>query len=240
MINLQNKRAEISFFNERNDTIDFEKPYFECIEILTKLIRGRLGYGQLIFEPGCGSAVFGLELTSRGFSVVGCDLSPNLLKKVTKKINIRFSSYYPILCDVEHAPFRLSVFDYCFSGFILHHFKSLNSVLYEIAKILKIRGELWVAEPNGSNPVAAIKNNIARHIMPQETLLEYGWSTPNEKVHSIKTYFTSLSMTGYTKIRYNTIYFPSHNFFNLFYLICRKFLPSFLGGTDVLLKCQKI
>jgi ubiquinone/menaquinone biosynthesis C-methylase UbiE len=198
----QTKRDEMSFFNNslQGDKYDqYEEDYYEEVFSLLKL--SQRGQNKILLDVGCGSGAWGIRLAKKGYIVVGVDISKTLVKTANAWANAANVNFMPILCDVERLPIRTETFHICFCGYVLHHFKRLNSIFSEISRVLKIQGEIFAVEPNGSNMISKLSRNIMT-IFPQQWVMKKGIATSNERVHEIKSYINVLKKTNFMSIQF--------------------------------------
>lgn len=106
--------------------------------------------GQKVLEIGCGTgralAMIGEKLNSSG-SLVGLDLSRQMLKKSRKKINSqKMGSAHLVQADGARLPLKNNNFDRVFVSFTLELFslEEIRAVLEQIIRVLAPEGNLIV------------------------------------------------------------------------------------------------
>ena len=147
---------------------------------------------ELILDYGCGGGWLPAFLHSKGFNVVGVDISVNLVsnaKRVCPKAEF-------IVCDAEKLPFKDSAFDCVIGVAILHHLK-LERSCRELRRVLHEKSTFVFLEPNLLNPLSA----IGRRFFPTEA------HTKGEKPFAPGYLKTVLSRTGFVVDRYFTLFF---------------------------------
>lgn len=191
LLGTQDKEREIRFFNKfwrdgKNGILDIyeEDKYQETFRSL-KLN----GSNDLLLDAGCGSGAWGIRLARKGYIVIGIDISRKLIKSTKKWSGQQFSA---VLGDLEHLPFRPEIFDVCFCGGILHHFRKPHFAISELYRALKSGGKLCLVEPNGSNP-SSILGRLVMRTLPQKWVMKKGIATPNERLHNVKSYIKILA-----------------------------------------------
>jgi ubiquinone/menaquinone biosynthesis C-methylase UbiE len=110
-----------------------------------------------ILDIGCGTGRHSIELTRRGYSVTGLDLSQSMLDQAKRKadqekLNVRF-----LQGDARHLPFQ-NEFDLiimlCEGAFSLMETDEMNyQILKQIRKTLKGGGKLIFTTLNGLFPL---------------------------------------------------------------------------------------
>ncbi|CAN5574325.1 hypothetical protein BH10PLA1_BH10PLA1_11940 [soil metagenome] len=116
-----------------------------------------LSAGMNVLEVGCGTGNFTELMASSGASIIGVDISPELLVLAEKRNlpadRIKFIAARFEDCDL-HGPFDAIV-----GSSVLHHL-DYRVALRRIFEMLKPGGVLSFAEPNMLNPQIAIQKNI--------------------------------------------------------------------------------
>ncbi len=110
-----------------------------------------------ILDIGCGTGRHSIELTKRGYNVLGVDLSDSQLKRAKEKaiglgLKINFQKH-----DARNLPFR-NKFDLaimlCEGGFPLMETDEMNfEILKSVAKSLKPKGKFILTTLNGLFPL---------------------------------------------------------------------------------------
>jgi len=110
-----------------------------------------------ILDIGCGTGRHSIELTKRGYNVLGVDLSDSQLKRAKEKaiglgLKINFQKH-----DARNLPFR-NKFDLaimlCEGGFPLMETDEMNfEILKSVAKSLKPKGKFIFTTLNGLFPL---------------------------------------------------------------------------------------
>jgi 2-polyprenyl-3-methyl-5-hydroxy-6-metoxy-1,4-benzoquinol methylase len=135
-----------------------------------------------ILDVGCGTGRHSIELTKRGYSVTGIDLSESQLacarEKAAKKILNQFSKY-----DARDLPFDKE-FDaaimLCEGGFPLMETDEMNfEILKSVTKSLKDKSKFIFTTLNGLFPLVS----FSRKILCGNILLEI--MQPTAATHSI-------------------------------------------------------
>ena len=154
------KEYNISTWMERNQ----KKTTFLCIEYLHDEKLDQIGEitsnseeNPLILDMGCGTGFSSEILVSQGFRVVAIDLLQDMIYKAKHKKGIyeEYESIELVLADINHLPFRNSIFELALSvsayNFIIHGLEHLeekkerlNDTARTIFDILKRHGRVVI------------------------------------------------------------------------------------------------
>jgi ubiquinone/menaquinone biosynthesis C-methylase UbiE len=96
---------------------------------------------DVVLEVGCGTAIVLDHLKNKVKQVYGIDSNPDMLKLVSKNIDVRIGT-------ADNIPFQSETFDKVVLRMVLHCIKEcdLKKIMIEIKRVLKIGGILLVAE----------------------------------------------------------------------------------------------
>ena len=106
--------------------------------------------GSKILDLGTGSGYLAFEVAKKfkecevtGLDIVVQTLEVNKEEAVKRGFkNISFVAY-----DGVHFPFEEEEFDYVLTRYALHHFPKIEETFKEISRILKQKGQLFIADP---------------------------------------------------------------------------------------------
>jgi ubiquinone/menaquinone biosynthesis C-methylase UbiE len=108
-----------------------------------------------ILDFGCGAGWLSIILSSRGYRVVGIDVSSSLIKSAaTSCPEAQF-----VIGDCMSLPFRDNSFDFIIGIGILHHLNTVRAVA-ECQRVATKHATLLFMEPNKLNPFAALGRKI--------------------------------------------------------------------------------
>jgi ubiquinone/menaquinone biosynthesis C-methylase UbiE len=96
-----------------------------------------------VLDVGCGPGIFTKQIQKRAASVVGIDNSDSMLSRIE---GIEF-----VTGDALNLPFEDNHFDVCFEANVLHHVKSPQKALNEMARVCS--KAVIIIEPNRLNPL---------------------------------------------------------------------------------------
>jgi len=110
-----------------------------------------------ILDVGCGTGRHSIELTKRGYTLTGIDLSDSQLAKAREKAEINQLHIDFLQCDARNLPFD-NEFDLaimlCEGGFPLMETDEMNfEILKNVAKSLKTKGRFIFTTLNGLFPL---------------------------------------------------------------------------------------
>jgi ubiquinone/menaquinone biosynthesis C-methylase UbiE len=111
--------------------------------------------GQTILEYGCGDGMNTVVLSRRGASVIGLDLSPELLALAKERLRVNQcheSSF--VLGSAHELPFEDESVDIVFGIAILHHL-DLGLAASEVQRVLKKGGRAIFQEPLRNSKLVA-------------------------------------------------------------------------------------
>ena len=143
----------------------FDKEYCKTIYYKKQLdnFLKRLRKGSKILDIGCGTGHVARYLSKKGFNVVGVDLSERML--VTAKQKSPQSDFY--LMDVREIKFKPQSYDAVLCLFVLNHVdhKEAKKVIGKMSKILRKKGHLFIAVPEGEGEEVVPEPLNPRHKM---------------------------------------------------------------------------
>lgn len=105
------------------------------------------GYkNSLILDAGCGTGVYSIEILKKGFDVVACDYSENMIALVKKKITkTNYSNkLYLSVVDTNILTFKNNTFDYILCMGVLQHLSNADMVIKEFFRVLKPGGTVVI------------------------------------------------------------------------------------------------
>jgi len=149
-------KAEKEFFETvaKKEYDVFPEAFYE--EIILKTVE-HLQNGSMIIDIGCGSGSWGVRIATKGYVIVGIDISRGMMKNAYRFAKDCREDFFGVCGDAENLPFR-DTFDGVFYGFSLHHIPKISSALQEAYRCLKSGGFIILIEPNGSNPIRKLSS----------------------------------------------------------------------------------
>jgi ubiquinone/menaquinone biosynthesis C-methylase UbiE/Holliday junction resolvase len=143
----------------------------------------------LMLDLCCGTGRHGVLLVKRSWSIVGADLSKNLLRIAKNKMQKEGASFPVVQCEMQTLPFRNEVFTstvnmFTSFGYLLSEKEDLKS-LSEIVRTLK---------PTGHFLLDVVNRDYLLRVFKESDLADFGVFTMEEKrsLDKDKTKVTSL------------------------------------------------
>jgi ubiquinone/menaquinone biosynthesis C-methylase UbiE len=99
------------------------------------LERIKLGTTSLVLDCGCGTGLLFEYLADKAQTVVGLDISRNLLEAAKKRAK-KFQNVHLILADADHAPLRDNVFSHVFAVTLLQNMPNPERTLAELCRVV--------------------------------------------------------------------------------------------------------
>lgn len=146
-----------------------------------------------VIEAGCGGGHHSVNLSKRGFEVTAIDLSFNGVR-AAKRLAEHVNQDILFVCgDIKRLPFDDNEFDICFCSLILHHFKTLNNLVKELARVTR---KYFIAfEVNAYDPISFIRFNVINPVIGVKNI-----SKNQRALFPIKL-VNILSKNGFRKIK---------------------------------------
>ena len=150
---------------------------------------GRFRAGERLLEIGCGTGLFTeMVLAATGATIVGTDISPELIEEATKRLpGVTFQ-----VENALHLSFAAGAFDAVYGSSILHHLE-IDQALREILRVLRPGGRMVFAEPNMLNPQIFVQKNVP-------VIKRWLGDTPHETAFVRGSIARRLRRAGYTGV----------------------------------------
>jgi ubiquinone/menaquinone biosynthesis C-methylase UbiE len=105
-----------------------------------------------VLDVGCGTGVYTTALSSHCSTIVGSDISPEMVARGIARARAQcLNNIHFVVCDVAHIPFRERTFDLVFSVNLFHHIvnqKIIRDGFLEQERCNKPGGRILVFELN--------------------------------------------------------------------------------------------
>lgn len=128
-------------------------PVYDIVEILARHIREKvvidsgLSHGARVLDMACGNGAQSVAFAKYGFSVVGVDLSPDMLARAKMKVRNGYDVTF-ICRDASSVPYADSHFDLSTVSFGLHDMPEQIglAVLREMRRVTKPDGKIVIVD----------------------------------------------------------------------------------------------
>lgn len=117
--------------------------------------------GKIIIDIGCGTGSFICKIACKSRSIIGIDISENMLREAERKIGNYKWKVSLILADAENIPVKKKCIDYAFAITLIQNLPNPEKFLDETHRILK---------KNGRTVITAIKRMYSQREI--ESLIE--------------------------------------------------------------------
>lgn len=184
-----------------------QSPFWKEVDMLTwEEWLPYLSSGSLVLDVGCAQGRSSEPFISHGATVVGFDISKEMIKEAQK----RFASYqhkekapYFFVGDATQFPFQDGVFDIVILHGVLHHLKRPEYVCREIARVLKPNG-IYLGHENNKTPLRLFFDMLQRYF---PAWYEQAGEEPMMNDRMFRQWFRYTNMNISTKSR---VFIPPH------------------------------
>lgn len=141
----------------KNEAIQYDRiidqpVYNYYVKKKLNLMNRWFGSNSVLLDAGCGTGVYTTSLAKRCKTIVGIDISPEMITRgLHKARGFYLDNTHFVVGDVAHLPFQDGIFDLVFSVNTFHHFSDKKSMLNGLAE--KVRccrqsGHMLILELN--------------------------------------------------------------------------------------------
>jgi ubiquinone/menaquinone biosynthesis C-methylase UbiE len=172
----------------------------------------------LILDAGCGKGWVSLELTKKGFKVVGIDLSDERISEA-KALFESENIHVPLIkASLTNLPLKDTTFNSVISFHVIEHILNVGLAFSELSRVIARDGSLYLTVPNGFGSseiindivLPAIWNRFARRGIEHKHVQKFtvnNIKTLAEYYHFKITNFINLqSFTPFYAILFNTLH----------------------------------
>ncbi len=124
-----------------------------------------------VLDAGCGSGQFGIALALRGMTVVGIDLSHQMLQFARTNAEIASVGISFIQSEISHIPVQTGHFDAVFARMVLMLTPEPEAALSEFRRVLKPGGRLLASVPGAHSPIYG--DAWKRHLLGNSPSINY-------------------------------------------------------------------
>lgn len=123
--------------------------------------------GALLLEIGIGTGRFGTWLAKKGFTVVGVDISREMLRRTREKERRLKVNIDVVIADVHSLPFRKGFFENCICVNVMDHFSSIEEFFKQVRYVIKPQGSFVFNFSNSQSPYLPIAAliNLSEHAL---------------------------------------------------------------------------
>lgn len=224
------KTGQVDFFTESSKTYEDEitqSPYFMALDSneFMPWARETITHGGHILEIGCGSGRQSLPMALAGGTVLGVDISEEMLRVGRKKAaeqNLLTKVNF-IVADADNLPVAPESFNHLVIVGALHHMEDPRKTLHSVLRGLASGGRFFFYDPHDT-PLRFLFDWLMSVCKLYD---EQAGDDPLFSEEQMKGYFKEFSLEGEVRI---STYLPPH----LFYLFGARFNRVLLHFTDVL------
>ena len=148
---ISQKRGQSEFFNnfEENYPIESQNFWLAYYRMTIDEFSKKTRPHSRILDFGCGTGLGALPFLNGKHSVVGIDISRNMLKKAIARVpEAQRGRHFFFVADAEELPFKKDTFDYCVGMGILHHLHNPRRAIQSVYNCLKSEGIYFGHENN--------------------------------------------------------------------------------------------
>lgn len=144
MSSWKQKKSVINRYNTTSDSYNeqYSQEQDDKYKAAQKALNNKDVYTNVL-DVGCGSGLFFSTITDKAETVVGVDVTRNLLLKAKTQAN-RYSNVHIVLADADYLPFKPAGFDVIFSFTVLQNMPKPQKTLLEFKQQAKNDGKVVV------------------------------------------------------------------------------------------------
>jgi len=109
-------------------------------------------FPKLILDLGSGLGTYTIFLEQDGCEAHGIDIDIDLIKIARKCADKMRTNPNFVVANAEKLPYQDESFDFCFANSLLEHVKNFETVIEEVARILKANGLFALCTTNRLHP----------------------------------------------------------------------------------------
>lgn len=115
-----------------------------------KILKKHIHTGMTVIDLGCGTGFFTLEignLVGNKGKVFACDVQNGMIEILKHKLtNSELNQHIIVLNNQEDSLGLKEKVDFVFAFYSFHEMRSIDSIIYEISKILKPETKILISE----------------------------------------------------------------------------------------------
>jgi 2-polyprenyl-3-methyl-5-hydroxy-6-metoxy-1,4-benzoquinol methylase len=169
----------------------------------------------LVLDAGCGTGLFSIEASRRGFAIIAIDLSRKQLKHSKKLFSDEAVCIPLIRCSLTHLPLRDSIFDSVMCCDVIEHVPMINYVFSEFNRILRTKGNVCLTTPNGYGAYGLLFDGVLRNVPLLSYLSKTSklLRTKNIETHHVYRFTSDVLKTLACSNNFKVIKFANTEFF---------------------------
>jgi ubiquinone/menaquinone biosynthesis C-methylase UbiE len=125
----------------------------------------RLGAEDRLLDVGCGTGAASRSAASVAASVVGIDLSPEMIRQADELADGLLNVHFEI-ADSEHLPFQDGAFTAVLCSNSFHHYPDPGRAVREMARVLAPGGRLVIGDACSDRTAARVADVFLRRFEP--------------------------------------------------------------------------
>jgi ubiquinone/menaquinone biosynthesis C-methylase UbiE len=124
-----------------------------------------IGAGDRLLDVGCGTGAASRSAASVAASVVGIDLSPEMIRQA-QQLAGGFANVHFEIADSEHLPFEDGAFTAVLCSNSFHHYPDPARAVREMARVLAPEGRLVIGDACSDRTAARVADVFLRRFEP--------------------------------------------------------------------------
>ncbi len=157
------KKNAIIQFGKQAEAYAKGNIFVDVVHLSEVVKRSGVRKGQTVLDIATGAGFLALEFAKKADTVIGCDLTRNMLLKACEKeksSGLKNTGF--ILSDVETLPFPDKSFDIVSCRFAFHHFPDPQKALLEMKRVCRDRLVLVDGVSSEDRDKSIFHNNIEK------------------------------------------------------------------------------
>ncbi len=134
------KEKAIMQFGKQADAYAKGSIFVDAVHLSEVVKRSGVAKNHRVLDIATGAGFLALEFAKKADTVIGCDLTRNMLLKAREKEKTSgLNNTGFLLSDVESLPFPEESFDIVSCKFAFHHFPNPKKALFEMSRVCRDR-----------------------------------------------------------------------------------------------------